>query len=143
LDKAVSRKIRAREIETTQRDVFMDKKLVGVIGAIGGLATLDSAAQATPAATPDAATLNARSYAELLNPIPNAVAALRAADAAAAARAAQDEPAMGDLNGVQVAGYRHHHHHHHHHRAVIRVPLPRVIIRRGHHHHHHHHHHNY
>jgi hypothetical protein len=107
----------------------MDKKIAGVIGAITGLAVLDSAAQATPAVTPDSGNLNARSFAELLDPIPNAVAALRAADAAAA-REARDESAGGQTEGVQVAGYHHHHHryyHHHHHRYY-------------HHHHHHHHH---
>jgi hypothetical protein len=120
----------------------MDKKIVGVIGAITGLAAMDQAAQATPA-TPTPDPMNARSYAELLDPIPNAVAALRAADAATA-RETQDQ-AVGGLNGdTQVAGYHHHHHryhhhHHHHHHRVIR----RIIRHLGHHHHHHHHHHHF
>jgi hypothetical protein len=123
-----------------QREVFMDKKLVGAIGAIAGLATLDTSAQATPAAAP-AQPQGAKSFAELLDPIPNAVAALRAADAAAREQGVQD-PA----GEVQVAGYRHHHHHryryhhhHHHHRAVIVVPGVRIGVGRSHHHHHHHH----
>jgi hypothetical protein len=120
----------------------MDRKIAGVIGAITGLAALDSAAQATPAVTADSGNLNARSFAELLDPIPNAVAALRAADAAAA-RETRDESADGQ-NGVQVAGYHHHHHrywhyhHHHHHHRVWRWYHHH---HRYHHHHHHHHHH--
>ena len=121
----------------------MDKKIVGVIGAITGLAALDSAAQATPAVQPTPDQMNARSFAELLDPIPNAVAALRASDAAMAAAA--QEQGVGEVNGnVQLAGYHHHHrrfhhHHHHHHHRVIR----RIIRHLGHHHHHHHHHHRY
>src|SRR5512137_1034099 len=99
----------------------MDKTIAGVIGAITGLASLDGAAQAATAPTPDALP-GAQSYAELLDPIPNAVALLRAADAAAA-RETRGETA--ELNGdVQVAQYYHNHHHHH----------------RYYHHHHHHHH---
>jgi len=116
----------------------MDKKIAGVIGAITGLAALDQAAQATPAATPPQDLMNARSFADLLDPIPNAVAALRAADAAAAQE--RQGPAVGGLTGeVQVAGMHHHHHHHHHRviRRIIRHILPH------HHHHHHHHHHNH
>jgi hypothetical protein len=130
----------------TRGKVFMDKKIVGAIGAIAGLATLDSAAQATPAAAPAQPT-GAKSYAELLDPIPNALATLRAADAAA--RAAREQSVRDQAGEVQVAGYRHHHHHHHHrvyirrhhhhhHRAVIVAPGVRIGI--GHHHHHHHHH---
>jgi hypothetical protein len=121
----------------------MDKKIVGVIGAISGLAALDQAAQATPAAAPSPDLMNPRSFAELLDPIPNAVAALQSADAAA-----REKQAVSEQGTVQLAGYRHHHHHHHryyrwrhhhhHHRAIIRVPGVRIGI--GHHHHHHHHH---
>ena len=125
----------------------MDKKLVGVIGAVAGLAALDSAAQATPAAQPSPDLMNARSFAELLDPIPNAVAALRASDAVA--RAAEEQ-GVGEVNGnVQLAGYHHHHrrwhhhHHHHHHRTIIRVPGVRIGVGRRHYHHHHHHHHHH
>ena len=117
----------------------MDKKIAGVIGAITGLATLDGTAQAAPTPNPGDIT-GAQSFAELLEPIPNAVAMLRAADVAAA-RA--ETVAQSDAN-VQVAQYHHHHHryrhhHHHHHRAIVIRP-GRIIVR-GHHHHHHHHHH--
>jgi hypothetical protein len=111
-------------------------KVVGVVGAISGLAALDSAQAAV--VTPDTGLPQAQSYAELLDPIPNAVAVLRAVEAADAVTA-QAEPA--DEASVTLVGYHHHHHrvrdHHHH----------RVIIRHHHHHHHrvfrHHHHHHH
>jgi hypothetical protein len=61
----------------------------------------------------------ARSFAELLDPIPNASGLLRA------------DERIGDGAGkpIEMAQYYHHHHHHHHYR------------RRYHHHHHQHHHH--
>jgi hypothetical protein len=126
------------DIESTQRDVLMDKRIVGAFGAIAGLATLDTAAQATPAAAPSQPT-GAQSFAELLDPIPNAVAALRAADAAS--RAAREQIAEDRSGEVKVAEHHHHHrvrhHHHHHHRVIIRAPRVRIDV--GHHHHHHHH----
>ena len=91
----------------------MDKTMVGVFGAMAALASLDTAQAATePAAAPTELTA-AKSFAELLDPIPNALATLRAADAAAAS--------TPKVEGVQVAQYyyyyhHHHHHHHHHHR---------------------------
>jgi hypothetical protein len=94
----------------------MDKKIAGLLGAVAALTSLD-AAQASPAPAQDALRVN--SYAELLNPVPNAVQALLADDAARS-----KSEATGD---VKLA--RHHHHHHHHHQH-----------RRRHHHHHHHHH---
>jgi hypothetical protein len=72
-------------------------------------------AQATPAASEPSS--SAQSYADLLEPIPNAVAALIADDMA---RARQPKPLL------QLAQFYHHHHHHH-----------------GFYHHHHHHHHGY
>ena len=123
----------------------MDKRVVGVIGAITGQASLDGAAQAAAPATPNPDAMNARSFAQLLDPIPNAVAMLQAADAAAAARdgAVQDDVQVAQVYVVPHHHHHHHryrryHHHHHHHRAVIRVPGVRIGI--GHHHHHHHHH---
>ena len=100
----------------------MDKKVAGAIGAFSALAALD-AAHAAPATAPNAGELpRAQSFAELLQPIPNALAKLRAVDEASAAA------------GVRFAQYyyypyRHHHHaqwrygygwrprywHHHHH----------------------------
>jgi hypothetical protein len=90
----------------------MDKKIAGLLGVVGALATLD-AAQATTA--PESTTeLAAQSYAALLEPIPNAAATLKAMDQAP------------DIRAMRVAANSHHHHHHY---------------RRRHHHHHHHHHH--
>jgi len=115
-------------------------KVVGIIGAVSGLAAFDSA-QAAALETPNTMGLTqAKSYAELLEPIPNALAVLRAIDAAEAARSAQEAGTDADVTLVQYHHHHHHnrwrrHHHHHHNRW-----------RRHHHHHHnrwwrrHHHH---
>lgn len=113
----------------------MDKKIAGLLGAVAALSSLPAAQAATNVTPPDA--MSVSSYADLLAPVPNAMAALKADDAARAAQPVSDNQA---LDGVQVAQY--HHHHHHHHRRVI-------VIRRHHHHHHHwrpmrrHHHHHH
>jgi hypothetical protein len=112
----------------------MDKKIAGLLGAVATLGTF-TAAEAAPAPTP-ADVLRADSYADLLEPIPNAVAMLQAVD--------QSTPAPATEN-VQLAQFYHHHHHHHsfyrHHHSYYPpvVVVPRY--RRYHHHHHHHHHH--
>jgi hypothetical protein len=75
------------------------------VGAISALAPVN-AVQAREVTE----VLNARSYAELLQPIPNAVALLMAADAVKVARAkaeAEQNP------NVKLAQYGYHHHHHH------------------------------
>jgi hypothetical protein len=103
----------------------MQKKITGLLGA-GAVATLGAfgAAQAAPApATNDMLTAN--SFAELLEPIPNAAAVLKTADESGSSLSAE--------GNIQLAQYYHHHHHHHHHH----------YRRRYHHHHHHHHHHRY
>ena len=81
----------------------MDKKIAGLLGAAAAL-TAVSGAQATVARTPEPAA--ATSYRDLLEPVPDAMAQLRADDAARARQ--QSAP-------VQLAQYHHHHHHHHHH----------------------------
>ncbi|WP_026595422.1 hypothetical protein [Methyloferula stellata] len=112
----------------------MDKKIVGIVGALAALGGAGTAT-AAPAQAPAAAdVMEVRSYADLLQPIPNAVALLQASDAAIKAQ----KEAAGDSDdpaNVELAQYHHHHHHHHH-------------WRRWHHHHHHHfwhhhHHHHY
>jgi hypothetical protein len=114
----------------------MDKKIAGLLGAVASLGTF-TAAEAGPAPAP-ADVLRANSYADLLEPIPNAVALLRAVD--------ESTPAPSTEN-VQMAQYYHHHHHHHHHSFYRHHHsyYPPVIVvpryRRYHHHHHHHHHH--
>lgn len=101
----------------------MDKKIVGIVGALtafGGVGV----ATAAPAQAPTVAdVMEVQSYADLLQPIPNALALLQASDAAQKAK----EQAAGDGEdkaNVELARYHHHHHHH---------------WRRRHHHHHHHH----
>jgi hypothetical protein len=122
----------------------MDHKTATIIGAAAALATGPALAGSPPAeatSTPVAA-----SYAELLEPIPNAMERLKASDAEVAAR-----PARLILAQYPNAHHHHHHHHHHHSRrwyrehgynwfngAWILGPPPRP-----HHHHHHHHHHNH
>jgi hypothetical protein len=88
--------------------VIMYKTITGLLGAVATLGV----AQAAPTPDPSDA-LKANSFAELLEPIPNATALLNAMD---------EKPATE--NNVQLA----YHHHHHHHR----------YFRRHHHHHHHH-----
>jgi hypothetical protein len=104
----------------------MDKKIAGFIGAVVAL----SAGGAMAAAPNPSEILSARSFAELLQPIPNASVLLLAADAAKSnvgARNAQlaqyddrdhqerDDvpPIVRDL--IQPNDHHYHHHHHHHH----------------------------
>src|SRR5579863_10238013 len=103
----------------------MDKKIVGLLGAVAGLATAGSAQAATHEAINQSEAPNASSYADLLSPIPDAVAQLRADDAARAQ--ARVEPAasvqfsFGNPYGYTYSEpypyrypyprYEHHHHH--------------------------------
>jgi hypothetical protein len=113
-----------RIIENCSSEVHMDKKTASLVGAISALVTISAVEAARAQEVTDV--LSARSYAELLQPIPNAVALLMAADEVTAAR---DKAEAGQTPNVQLV--RDHHHHHHHHR------------RHRHHHHHHHHHNGY
>jgi len=114
----------------------MDKRIAGLLGAAAALTTVTAAQAAAPAQTTEPT-----SYRDLLNPVPNAVAALKADEA----RMAEQRPAEA-TNEMQVAQvlyrreHHHHHHfreHHHHHHFIVR-PFRRHF--REHHHHHHHHH---
>jgi hypothetical protein len=114
----------------------MDKKIAGLLGAAAALGAFTAAQAAPPAANPaPAEILNANSFADLLEPIPNAVNLLQIVDEAGPIPTANE-------NIQQVQYYYHHHHHHHAYR-----PAPRIVIvpprYRYHHHHHHHHHHSY
>jgi predicted metallo-beta-lactamase superfamily hydrolase len=85
----------------------MEKTNFGAIGAISSLVFLPAtgvgaATLSGPAAAP------ARSYADLLEPIPNAVERLRLADA---------QDAHDGAKLIKAQFYHHHHHHHHHHSA--------------------------
>jgi len=96
---------------------------MGLLGGASALALIGGG-QASAAAPVDEANglVPARSFAELLDPIPNAANVLRAED-----ERAPNEASSGEKPLV-VAQYHHHHHHHHHHHY------------RHHHHHHHHRH---
>jgi hypothetical protein len=112
----------------------MDKKIAGLLGAMASIGALNSA-QAAPTLNPTDI-LRANSFAELLEPIPDASARLKAVEEAQA----QDTDA-----NVQLAQYYYHHHHHHHHHGFYpRYDEPEVVIvpryRRPYYHHHHHHH---
>ena len=106
----------------------MDKRIAGLLGAAAALATVGGANAATGAQ--GTAQSPATGYRELLNPVPNAAAVLKADDARREAEARNVKTAQVS---VQL-GHHHHHHgvrirvgHHHHHQ-----------VRRPHHHHHHH-----
>jgi hypothetical protein len=83
----------------------------------------------TAQAAPDQAISPVSSYRDLLDPIPNAFAKLKADDEATQARRQNPSTKLTQIS-VQVGHYHHHHHHHH---AGVGVKLGPV------HHHHHHH----
>jgi hypothetical protein len=120
----------------------MEKKIAGLLGAMATLGAINGA-QAAPAPSPAPAdVLRANSFADLLEPIPNAASLLQAID--------ESGPAPSANENVQLAQlYVYHHHHHHHHHHGMRRYGPRVIVvpprygRYRHHHHHHHHHHSF
>jgi len=122
----------------------MEKRIAGLLGAVATLGAFN-AAQAAPTPNPTDV-LRANSYADLLEPIPNAASLLKAVD--------ESKPVPSADENVQLAQfYHHHHHHHHHHHGYYRGGYgydaygPRVVIvpryRHHHHHHLHHHHHGY
>jgi hypothetical protein len=108
----------------------MDKTVIGLLSGVSALALMGGAQAAPPAAAP--ALQPASSFAELLEPIPNAVELLNAENQRAASDPAADE------HPVQLAQYYYHHHHHHHHYYNHHHHHHYY-----HHHHHHHHHHHY
>jgi hypothetical protein len=123
----------------------MTTKTAGVLGAVTLLAGA-SAAHAAPAVDAGLAeVMNVTSYAELLQPIPNAMALLRASDAQAQATPLP-LATEGDGTVVEAQFYHHHHHHHgrfHHHGYFRGGPFfhhhHHGFYRRFYHHHHHHH----
>jgi hypothetical protein len=122
----------------------MDKRIAGLLGAVSGLAL--TAGQTAAAPIPDISNIQSpKSYSELLEPIPNAAALLRVADAAEAA--AKGAPSEGATDPAVKLVYDHHHHHHHnyHHHHHHHYP-PWWYYHHHHHHHHyydHHHHHHH
>ena len=84
----------------------MGKKIAGLVGAMATLGAFNGA-QAAPTPSPAPTdVLRANSFADLLEPIPNAAAKLRAVD--------ESRPVPSADGNVQLAQFYHHHHHHHH-----------------------------
>ena len=111
----------------------MDKKIAGLLGAAAAVATVGCAQASTAPAQAPQDPLTARTYADLLTPIPNATEALIADNAQLEAKPSE---------GVQLAQYYHHHHHHHHHgyyRYYRHHHHHHGYYRYNRHHHHHHH----
>ena len=113
----------------------MDTKKAGLLGALAGATALGAggAAQAANA-------MQVNSYADLLQPVANPVAALRESNAALA----QNRDAV---TRIDWHDHYHHHHHahypppwayHHHHHAYYYPPPPPPPVYYHHHHHHHH-----
>jgi ABC-type nickel/cobalt efflux system permease component RcnA len=122
-----------------QPEKMMDKNVAGLIGAVGALMASAPAQVATAHPLAIDTAMQASSYADLLKPIPNALAVLKASAEAPVRIGPAAPPSDGEAR-VQEAQvivefgprrpyrrYYHHHHHHHHH------------YYRHHHHHHHHH----
>ncbi len=105
----------------------MDKTIIGLLGGASALALLGGS-QASAAPTVDDVHLlqPARSFAELLEPIPDAEKVLRSENARSSDTASSEEEPM--VVAEYYHHYHHHYHHHHHHYY---------------HHHYHHHHHYY
>lgn len=111
----------------------MDKNIAGLIGAVSALVAVAPAQAATGRMLTVESAMQANSYADLLTPIPNALALLKEmvaaqADPTSAATGTARPAGVEDVQLIIRVPHHHHHHHHHH-------------YRRRHHHHHHHHHH--
>jgi hypothetical protein len=124
------------------KEKIMEKKIAGLLGAMATLGAFNAAEAAPIPSLAPTDVLQANSFAELLEPIPNAAALLRAVD--------ESRPSPSADENVQLAQFYYHHHHHHHHHSQYRryyYDDPRVVVvpryRRYHHHHHHHHHHSF
>jgi hypothetical protein len=110
----------------------MEKKIAGLLGAMATLGAFN-AAEAAPMPSPAPTdVLRADSFADLLDPIPNAAALLKAVD--------ESGPVSSADENIQLAQYHHHHHHGYRRYGPRIVVVPRF---RHHHHHHHHHHHGF
>ena len=98
----------------------MNKRIAALLGGVAAVVAFNAGqAAAASVAAGHTGSLNAQSYAELLEPIPNAVPLLMADDAERAQRPAQ----------VQLAQYHHHHHHHHHHRQFGGFGFGGIVVR--------------
>jgi hypothetical protein len=110
----------------------MDKKIAGLLGAAAALTTMTAANAAAPAASAPTETLQASSYADLLAPVPNALAQLIADDTARATKSsgqmdmAQIRVEVDHHHHHRYRRHRRHHHHHHHHSNFMAVPRANV-----------------
>ena len=103
----------------------MDKKIAGLLGAVAALSTMGAAQAAAPASA-DAMQVN--SYTDLLTPVPNAMQALVADDAA------RDSKSAAGVQTAQISVQVGHHHHHHRRVIVIKKHHHHSHWRRNHHH---------
>jgi hypothetical protein len=110
----------------------VDRNIVGLLGAMGALAAAAPGHAATSAPLTADTSMQVTSYADLLKPIPNALALMKA-PAAANAETSLLAPAVEGEATVEDTQFLLPHHHHHHHHRYYRRP------RHQHHHHHHHH----
>ena len=93
----------------------MEKKIAGILGAVATLGAIN-AAQAAPTPSPAPSdVLRANSFADLLEPIPNAAELLLAVDESAPGPSAKENVQL-----AQIFIEHHHHHHHHHHHSFYR-----------------------
>ncbi len=97
----------------------MEKTTMGLIAALGAL--VGGPASANVSAVTSDNVLKPASVAELLEPIPNAVAVMKGLPA-------DEGKTLAAVEVAEVVLVDPHHHHHHHHRVIV-----------VHHHHHHHH----
>ena len=109
----------------------MERKTVGLLGALAGVALGGTSAQAAShGAVMPPEPLAVTSYSDLLRPVPNAVEALKAHNAELMERA-NNAPAGVEQVDWYEEGYDHHHHHHHHHEYYAPeyyAPAPPVVV---------------
>jgi hypothetical protein len=106
----------------------MDKKIAGLLGAAAALTAVTGGNAAAIAATAPTQSLQASSYADLLTPVPNALAQLNADDAARVSKPSGEKLEMAQIQ-VKI-GHHHHryrhpkrrHRHHHHHHSYLAIP---------------------
>jgi hypothetical protein len=112
----------------------MDKKIAGLLGAAAALTTMTAANAAAPSTSAQTESLQASSYADLLAPVPNALAQLIADDTARATKSSSGQVDMAQIR-VEVGRHDHHHHHryrrhrhHHHHHHSNFMAIPRATV---------------
>src|SRR5579864_3100194 len=123
----------------------MEKKIAGLLGAVAALGAVNASQAAPTQALNPSDVLKVNSFAELLEPIPNAAELLKIVD--------DSTPRHSSEANVQMVQYYYHHHHHHHHHHHAFYPrygyqpygYGGVVVAPGyrpyypHHHHHPHH----